>query len=568
MLSRSVARRPCLPGRGAALTARRQRLPPATAEGLRSASAASRPAAWHVRPACFGSRWSRPLSAAAAAAEQAGALPPMTAQYLSEWDSVSVKAALQQAAREGAMDSLLLRRLRGAASAEGRPSEEGAEETEDVQEDALECIDEGPSQAEPCAPQELLRLAELCAALRLRDLPSLSALATRLAPAAAEVPTEALLSLGSAYSTLGALNAPLFNAIATQLLDAWPAEGSSVKPAQLVQVCRAFAAQRTRHEELFDRLRALLVAGGGASSTTPAEALSLLHSHAYLRLASELGEELWSDLERKALEAKDAPDGLAELCYVIFLARQDGARLQDVITWLGMLADCLPSPEDPAWKAEAGPVLQRRILLLRSALRYLHRDAYRELPDKVARMLRAVHRMEQPVTEPKPTVSFVLKLSGILTKLRVGHFCNVEKGPFVLDIVERDRKLVYECNHFDRFYTNSIEKVASMCLQERIVKAMGYRVIQVPHWHWTRIKHKRQRAEYLRMSRYYAVKDRRELRPRDEDIGDPAVSDLDHLGEYFFKKEAPSSSWSWFNPRYDASRRIPAARAAAGMVPH
>ena len=31
-------------------------------------------------------------------------------------------------------------------------------------------------------------------------------------------------------------------------------------------------------------------------------------------------------------------------------------------------------------------------------------------------------------------------------------------------------------NHFDRFYASSTEKIASMCLQERIVKAMGYRV--------------------------------------------------------------------------------------------
>ena len=31
-------------------------------------------------------------------------------------------------------------------------------------------------------------------------------------------------------------------------------------------------------------------------------------------------------------------------------------------------------------------------------------------------------------------------------------------------------------NHFDRFYAYSTEKIASMCLQERIVKAMGYRV--------------------------------------------------------------------------------------------
>lgn len=57
-----------------------------------------------------------------------------------------------------------------------------------------------------------------------------------------------------------------------------------------------------------------------------------------------------------------------------------------------------------------------------------------------------------------------------------------------------------------------------MCLQERIVKAMGYRVVQVPHWHWNKIRHRKQRIEYIRMSRYYALKDRREMVPRDEEV--------------------------------------------------
>ena len=33
----------------------------------------------------------------------------------------------------------------------------------------------------------------------------------------------------------------------------------------------------------------------------------------------------------------------------------------------------------------------------------------------------------------------------------------------------------------------------------------------------------------------------------------PKENELDYLGEYFFKKDRPSSPWSWFQPRYDAS---------------
>ena len=59
---------------------------------------------------------------------------------------------------------------------------------------------------------------------------------------------------------------------------------------------------------------------------------------------------------------------------------------------------------------------------------------------------------------------------------------------------------------------------------------MGYRVVQVPYWQWNRIKHRKQRIEYIRMSRYYALKDLRELAPRDQEVEDVAVNELDFLG--------------------------------------
>jgi len=251
---------------------------------------------------------------------------------------------------------------------------------------------------------------------------------------------------------------------------------------------------------------------------------------------------------------------LSELAYVLFLSQRAGGRLGDVSELLAAAAPQILAAEDASWATAEGAALHRRLLLLRSALRYLHREAYRALPGEAAAALRRVHRAEPARREPRPLVSFTRKLSGVLTKMKIGHMCNAERGPLVLDIVERDRKVVYECNHFDRFYSGTIDKIASMCLQERIVKAMGYRVVQVPHWQWNRIKHRRQRVEYLRMSRYYAIKDRREFAPRDEPPQDVATSEFDHLGEYFFRKEQPSSAWSWFQPQYDYKKRLPAAQ--------
>eukprot|EP00434_Breviolum_minutum_P023178 symbB.v1.2.020445.t4/scaffold1723.1/size104661/1 len=165
-------------------------------------------------------------------------------------------------------------------------------------------------------------------------------------------------------------------------------------------------------------------------------------------------------------------------------------------------------------------------------MRYLHHQVYKELPDDVLKLFRKAHRMEPPLQ---------LKESRL-------------------------------------FVSSMAFKIASMCLQERIVKAMGYRVVQVPHWHWNKIRHRKQRIEYIRMSstlgwgecgpnRYYALKDRRELVPRDEEVQDVAVNELDFMGEYFFRKDAPQTHFAWFQPRYDAKLRIPgASKASAGTL--
>ncbi|CAE7753875.1 unnamed protein product, partial [Symbiodinium pilosum] len=294
-------------------------------------------------------------------------------------------------------------------------------------------------------------------------------------------------------------------------------------------------------------------------SLSPQEAVSVLYSHAFLRLwpseHSEMSEELWQALEEQALSSpSQPPEQLLKLCHILFLAqRVDEASMPKVLNLLEKAAPQLL--QRPSWRTS----LRRRVLLLRSALRYLHREVYAQLPKDVKQIFRRAHRMEPEIPQTQRMVLFVSKLSHALTKLKIGHVAHAERGPFTFDIVERDRKIIYECNHFDRFYTSSTEKIASMCLQERIAKAMGYRVIQVPHWHWNKIKHKRQRIEYIRMSRYYALKDRRELAPRDAPVRDPAVNEFDYLGEYFYRKDMPSSHWSWFQPRYDASKRIPAS---------
>jgi len=489
------------------------------------------------------------------------------------WQRQEVQSVLNQVAETGSLEEELFSRLmpdvrkKGLLQAKAEEPEateaepEAAEATEVPAEDALSeeaeagtapiSTAESEVPAVPAAETLLLATAELCRGFNLRDLPALAKLGDRLT--ALQVSGSDLLRAGVAFSDLGVLHPPIFQSIAKALLSAWPDPFSASDAAQLARV---FAVQRFRQEEIFARIAVCL--RGGVETLSPQEALSLLHSHACLRLCpsehSEMSEELWGALELQALSSDSPrPELLLELSEILFLARrdEDEANLTKV---LGLLerASAQLLQRSP-WR----PSLRRRVLLLRSALRYLHREAYTQLPKAAQLMFRKAHRME-PEAPSKHVVLFVRKLSEALTKLKIGHVAQAVRGPFTFDIVERDRKIIYECNHFDRFYMASTEKIASRCLQERVAKAMGYRVIQVPHWHWNKIKHRRQRIEYIRMSRYYALKDLRELAPRDAPVRDLAENELDYLGEYFFKKDRPSSPWSWFQPRYDASKRIPA----------
>jgi len=390
----------------------------------------------------------------------------------------------------------------------------------------------------------------------------LARLAERLAPRIVEVPLDAVLRLGAAYSKLGVLNGVLFEALAAELLRSWSSSASDVVTmTQITDIARMFSLQRVRHERLFDTVTSVLQ-DRQVSTSTPAEALDLLHSFAFLRLDKELGP-LWDDLERHATSSGSDAGSVARLCYILFVARRDGERIGDIVKMLDTVSASIAAREDSSWASADGVALHHKLLFLRSALRYLHKGEYKSLPPSVLDILRTVHRMERQKPEARPPGNFVNKLSFILRKLKVAHICNAERGPLMFDIVERDRKLVYECNHFDRYYWSTFEKIASRTLQERIVKAMGYRVVQIPTWQWVRVKHKRARMEYLRMSRYYAIKDRREWVPRDDEPVDVAVNQFDHLGEYFFKKERPSSAWSWFSPQYDYTTRLPSAEGSA-----
>ena len=72
---------------------------------------------------------------------------------------------------------------------------------------------------------------------------------------------------------------------------------------------------------------------------------------------------------------------------------------------------------------------------------------------------------------------------------------------------------------------------------------MGYRVVNIPHWHWNKLKLRKTRIEYIRMSRYLALKDTRNL--VDKTAGEGSF----FLSEYHYDKERPRQPWAWHRPK-------------------
>jgi hypothetical protein len=138
---------------------------------------------------------------------------------------------------------------------------------------------------------------------------------------------------------------------------------------------------------------------------------------------------------------------------------------------------------------------------------------------------------------------FVNGVSKQLFAMNVRHNTCVDKGPFNLDIEEVGENVIWECDKPIRFYrgVDGGMKTSYYMLRDRILNSMGYKVVHIPYWHWSRLSNNKARADYCRMSRFLALSDTR------ESLADGVLRPGGSLyeGEFFFKKEQPKKSWSW-----------------------
>ncbi|ETW60972.1 hypothetical protein PFMC_03203 [Plasmodium falciparum CAMP/Malaysia] len=152
--------------------------------------------------------------------------------------------------------------------------------------------------------------------------------------------------------------------------------------------------------------------------------------------------------------------------------------------------------------------IHEMICIIRTYLRYKKPFFYNYLPKNVKRKLKEMYIYDIGERKIKEK-NFNEKVSYHLKKLRIPHIQNVIKGGILFDILEKDKKLVWLCLSYHHYYVRTIDLTVEKLLQINLIKAMNYKISKIHYYQFSRMKAKKTRFEYIRMCRYYSLRDRR-----------------------------------------------------------
>lgn len=268
----------------------------------------------------------------------------------------------------------------------------------------------------------------------------------------------------------------------------------------------------------------------------------------------------------------DTIAGCVDMCVAVVM---DGIQREMSLTNRTVMLSCLRNmhtlmgniPDMPSFM-DSNPLTLRDIQLVRYALQFSFPELYSQLDDSILETFARIQFYTVSPTrtgrcDPSNSV-FVDQLGQILFKSKIAYTSFTQVGPFVVDILERDSKVIWQCNGPTRFYATSTRQTTVYYdLQRMILTAMGYSVIDIPYWHWKRMRNRKVRSEYCRTSRHLAMHDIREHThsclatsrdPTEYNAKSSAVLQSVFLGETVFKKEQPRKSWSWHRPLGNTNR--------------
>ncbi|SBT35057.1 conserved Plasmodium protein, unknown function [Plasmodium ovale wallikeri] len=230
----------------------------------------------------------------------------------------------------------------------------------------------------------------------------------------------------------------------------------------------------------------------------------------------------------------------AKLLYAYFVLGEDYINWFSIHRLLLQLYDNLKDEKNICSLKNEKSNIHEMLCIIRTYLRYKKRNFYDTLPKYVKKMLKMVSTMldidEKKIKERK----FNEKLSWHLKKLRIPHMQNVFKGGILFDILEKDKKLVWLCFSYHHYYVKTIDLIAEKLMQIDIIKSMHYKIAHIHYYQFSRMKARRTRFEYIRMCRYYSLRDRRNFDDQFEGWNLPYINWYHkknknvHISNYFY----------------------------------
>ncbi|XP_026192434.1 uncharacterized protein LOC34622509 [Cyclospora cayetanensis] len=368
-------------------------------------------------------------------------------------------------------------------------------------------------------------LLEGCFAAGMREFSVVSGLLNIARTAVAESP-ESLLQqlprLSRAVRSLAFLHFDFFRDAEIAVAQTGPSRVASLWSGRdLCSVVEAFAQQRmpsaalvTTAEFVLQQQQPLLPLATAARLLLACAQLDVQVESVLQPLQERLQQLLEGQLQQRELGRVEALalGSAAEAALLLYHHPQCFQQER----WMTLLLSCVErvaafaaEQQEAFWIFPSNARLHRQLLLCRLALRTLSRHSYEHLDVETRRALRQLQRVELTHT-PRPPTVFVQKFSAILSKLRIAHQAYAMRGILCFDILERDRKLAWSCDGADRFYVHTNSKTATVRLHEKITRGLGIRMAHCAYWQWNKMKARRTRIEFVRMSRYYALQDRRE----------------------------------------------------------
>jgi len=388
-------------------------------------------------------------------------------------------------------------------------------------------------------------LTAIIAENQSRLLPEISA---KIQQAVASGTAKDALSVLDIFSRYGFKD----NSLALAAAVAVRPEISRFSVSHLLSTCVSFSRQKSRIPQIFDALIPRLVAL--APEISARQKLAAIEALALLRVP--LPPELVPTVEDLKTGSASRSD-LVRFTYALCLPTEaPGPVLVEALNSLALQLE--PTRE---WWDENMTHRQYCLLMqVREYLRFCLKDQYSQLAPSTREILTQLSKVDFGLyDDPKSSSLFVKRASEALTKLRVGHSANTWVGPFKVDILERDQKIVWDLCNREKYIssvTGAPDQAGNWRFRERTLKAMGYKIIQLPYWHWQRIKMRRARIEYMRQTRYRTTRDKREEKPRElsDQSTDPTKFDAEaaayeYVGETFFKPQQLKRPWVWKSHR-------------------